>query len=176
MYTIKEASSRSGVPVATIRAWERRYRAVEPARTASGYRLYDDEAVDRLVAQDERRLLGEDLGDRHPLLLAARQRVRTLPGAGHEADVVEAGQGHVTLGVIESPHERGVLPPAGHVRQPSDEDVVQNPEPLDEVELLVDDSDARAVSAQRGPPQGREVLPAHPDRAVGGHDGAGEQA
>ncbi len=50
MYTIKEASSRSGVPVATIRAWERRYRAVEPARTASGYRLYDDEAVDRLLA------------------------------------------------------------------------------------------------------------------------------
>ena len=50
MYTIKEASARSGLPIATIRAWERRYRAVEPARTPSGYRLYDDAAVDRLIA------------------------------------------------------------------------------------------------------------------------------
>ena len=47
---IKEASARSGLPIAAIRAWERRYAAVEPARTASGYRLYDDAAVDRLVA------------------------------------------------------------------------------------------------------------------------------
>ena len=50
MYTIKETSLRSGVPIATIRAWERRYGAVVPARTAAGYRLYDDDAVDRLVA------------------------------------------------------------------------------------------------------------------------------
>ena len=50
MYTIKEAAARSGLPIATIRAWERRYNAVQPARTASGYRLYDDAAVDRLVA------------------------------------------------------------------------------------------------------------------------------
>ncbi len=45
MYTIKEASSRSGVPVASLRAWERRYGVVEPQRTESGYRLYDDQAI-----------------------------------------------------------------------------------------------------------------------------------
>jgi DNA-binding transcriptional MerR regulator/methylmalonyl-CoA mutase cobalamin-binding subunit len=50
MYTIKEAAARSGLPIATIRAWERRYDVVEPARTAAGYRLYDDAAVDRLIA------------------------------------------------------------------------------------------------------------------------------
>ena len=30
------------------RAWERRYGVVEPARTASGYRLYDETAIERL--------------------------------------------------------------------------------------------------------------------------------
>lgn len=50
MYTIRQAAARSGVAISTIRAWERRYRAVDPARTASGYRLYDEAAIERLVA------------------------------------------------------------------------------------------------------------------------------
>jgi DNA-binding transcriptional MerR regulator/methylmalonyl-CoA mutase cobalamin-binding subunit len=48
MYTIREASKRSGVGVSLIRAWERRYGLVAPTRTAAGYRLYDDDAVARL--------------------------------------------------------------------------------------------------------------------------------
>ena len=50
MYTIKEASARSGVGIPLLRAWERRYGVVEPMRTPSGYRLYDDTAIDRLRA------------------------------------------------------------------------------------------------------------------------------
>lgn len=50
MYTIKQAAARSGLPVPTVRAWERRYAVVTPQRTASGYRLYDDDAIDRLTA------------------------------------------------------------------------------------------------------------------------------
>ena len=45
MYTIKHASELTGVSVATLRAWERRYGIVTPHRTEAGYRLYDDEAV-----------------------------------------------------------------------------------------------------------------------------------
>ncbi len=48
MYTIRQASIRSGIPVALLRQWERRYGIVQPARTASGYRLYDDAAITRL--------------------------------------------------------------------------------------------------------------------------------
>ncbi|MBA2382499.1 MAG: MerR family transcriptional regulator [Chloroflexi bacterium] len=48
MYTIKEAAARSGVSVPVLRAWERRYGIVEPDRTAAGYRLYDDEALERI--------------------------------------------------------------------------------------------------------------------------------
>lgn len=57
MYTIKEASSRSGVPVASLRAWERRYGVVRPRRTESGYRLYDDAAISALSAM--RRLVDD---------------------------------------------------------------------------------------------------------------------
>ena len=57
MYTIKEAASRAGLTPTVARAWERRYGVVEPARTSSGYRLYDDDAIERLRTM---RLLVED--------------------------------------------------------------------------------------------------------------------
>ena len=33
MFTIKAVSQATGVSIETLRAWERRYRIVEPART-----------------------------------------------------------------------------------------------------------------------------------------------
>ena len=45
MYTIKRASELTGVPVATLRAWERRYGIGTPSRSDSGYRLYDEQAL-----------------------------------------------------------------------------------------------------------------------------------
>ena len=59
MYTIKETAARTGLNVPTIRAWERRYGVVLPARTPAGYRLYDDTAIARLMAM---RRLVEDNG------------------------------------------------------------------------------------------------------------------
>jgi len=50
MYTIKHAADLTGVPVATLRAWERRYGVVTPARTESGYRLYDDRSLSIITA------------------------------------------------------------------------------------------------------------------------------
>ncbi|MEW6224762.1 MAG: MerR family transcriptional regulator [Chloroflexota bacterium] len=49
MYTIKEASARTGVGAPLMRAWERRYGVVKPTRTPSGYRLYDDATLRVLV-------------------------------------------------------------------------------------------------------------------------------
>jgi MerR family transcriptional regulator, light-induced transcriptional regulator len=45
MYTIKRASEMVGVPVATLRAWQRRYGVVNPGRSVSGYRLYGAEDI-----------------------------------------------------------------------------------------------------------------------------------
>ncbi len=47
--TIKGAAAATGLPEATLRAWERRYAVVAPARTPSGYRLYDERTVADLV-------------------------------------------------------------------------------------------------------------------------------
>jgi DNA-binding transcriptional MerR regulator/methylmalonyl-CoA mutase cobalamin-binding subunit len=49
MYTIKEASARSGVGAPLIRAWERRYGVITPTRAPSGYRLYDDATINVLL-------------------------------------------------------------------------------------------------------------------------------
>lgn len=48
MIRIGELAKRSGVSTELIRAWERRYRLLEPTRSDGGFRLYDDAAVVRL--------------------------------------------------------------------------------------------------------------------------------
>src|SRR5665648_1262104 len=50
MYTIKHAAELTGLPVATLRAWERRYGVVAPERTVGGYRLYDEPTLARIRA------------------------------------------------------------------------------------------------------------------------------
>jgi MerR family transcriptional regulator, light-induced transcriptional regulator len=49
MHTIKRAAELAGLPVTTVRAWERRYAVVAPRRTESGYRLYDESAIQALA-------------------------------------------------------------------------------------------------------------------------------
>lgn len=48
MFTIKRAAEITGIPEATLRAWERRYGIVQPARSTGGYRMYDADAIARL--------------------------------------------------------------------------------------------------------------------------------
>jgi hypothetical protein len=48
LYSISTVSTLTGIDANTIRAWERRYAAISPARTDSGRRRYDERAVDRL--------------------------------------------------------------------------------------------------------------------------------
>ena len=47
---IGELSRRTGVRAETIRAWERRYGLIEPARSAGGFRLYSPADEERLHA------------------------------------------------------------------------------------------------------------------------------
>ena len=42
MYTIKRAAELTGISLSTLRAWERRYGVVSPARSDGRYRLYSD--------------------------------------------------------------------------------------------------------------------------------------
>ncbi|MEO5745872.1 MAG: MerR family transcriptional regulator [Terracoccus sp.] len=49
MFTIKRAAEVTGISVATLRAWERRYGVVHPQRSDGGYRLYSDADVRALA-------------------------------------------------------------------------------------------------------------------------------
>jgi DNA-binding transcriptional MerR regulator len=56
---IGELSRRVGVPVESLRAWERRYGLLAPSRTPGGFRLYGEDDVARVLAM--RAHLGEGL-------------------------------------------------------------------------------------------------------------------
>jgi hypothetical protein len=47
--TLKAVSLRTGIPAATLRTWERRYQFLRPERSASGYRLYGEQEIERIL-------------------------------------------------------------------------------------------------------------------------------
>ncbi len=46
LYPIREVAERTGVNPVTLRAWERRYGLIKPARTPKGHRLYSEHDID----------------------------------------------------------------------------------------------------------------------------------
>lgn len=92
MYTIKAAAEMVGVSDSTLRAWERRHGLDVSRRTPSGYRLYDDTAVE--VLRTMRDLLGEGWNAREAADEALRRAFHTpLPpgpfGPPDERDLVD---------------------------------------------------------------------------------------
>jgi methanogenic corrinoid protein MtbC1 len=83
MYTIKHAAELTGVPVTTLRAWERRYGVVIPARTEGGYRLYDDDALATIRTMSN--LLDEGWSPRQAASEALRRGARAVGGAATDA-------------------------------------------------------------------------------------------
>ena len=64
-----------GMPVATLRIWERRYALTQPALSPSGQRLYSDADVQRLALIKQLVDLGHAIGSLAPLDMAQLQRV-----------------------------------------------------------------------------------------------------
>ena len=87
MYTIKEAAARTGLTVPVLRAWERRYGVVAPARTDGGYRVYDEAALGRLRSM--RRLIDDGWS---PSAAAAAIIAGTEPPAGIRTDSIVEGR------------------------------------------------------------------------------------
>ncbi len=90
-YTVAEVEARTGIPASSLRQWERRYGFPQPQRASSGYRLYDDDDLQRIAAM--RTLIAEGV----PASRAAA-RVREQgrlggglrPSANLAAELVEA--------------------------------------------------------------------------------------
>ena len=83
---ISELSRRTGVPVPTIRGWERRYGYPEPARTSSGYRLYSEVDVRRIVQLTS--LISSGMA-----VSQAVDVIRARPDGMHEHDSGERASG-----------------------------------------------------------------------------------
>ena len=66
--TIGRLAERVGIPVETIRYYERRRLLEQPARPASGYRRYGEDAVRRLAFIRRAKTLGFTLGEVQDLL------------------------------------------------------------------------------------------------------------
>ena len=45
VFTIKTVVQETGIPPATLRAWERRYGVLSPGRSEGGYRLYSERDI-----------------------------------------------------------------------------------------------------------------------------------
>ena len=107
----------TGLATSTIRAWERRYGAIEPKRTSAGYRLYDPETVERLQLIQVLRDRGEPLAS---LAACETHELRARAATHHGGDGVQSGRGgtgrlkvalvHPTLPTILGEYAAGTLP------------------------------------------------------------------
>ncbi len=77
-YPIRVVAARVGVSELTLRAWERRYAAVEPARSGGGQRAYSDADVERLTLFRTLTLAGATISALAPCTTA---ELRELAGA-----------------------------------------------------------------------------------------------
>ena len=83
----------AGIPVATLRVWERRYAAVGSARSESGQRLYAPHDIERLVLLKKLVGLGHAIGTIAALPLESLLALATSHG-GHSSDTSHPqGQG-----------------------------------------------------------------------------------
>lgn len=65
VYSIGAVASMVGVPPATLRTWEERYRVIVPARTPAGHRLYSREQVQQLRFVRDEMDAGMSAADAH---------------------------------------------------------------------------------------------------------------
>ena len=103
VHPIQVVSKRTGLRADVIRAWERRYGAVEPSRSENGRRMYTDEDVERLALLGRATRSGRRIGDVARLDLAALRSlvdederavaavsaIAPSPKAGSEGDLVD---------------------------------------------------------------------------------------
>jgi DNA-binding transcriptional MerR regulator/methylmalonyl-CoA mutase cobalamin-binding subunit len=61
-HPIRVAARRTGLSAHVIRAWEKRYGAVEPKRTPTGRRVYQTEDLERLILLRRATLAGRSIG------------------------------------------------------------------------------------------------------------------
>ncbi|MCU6433994.1 MerR family transcriptional regulator [Undibacterium sp. Jales W-56] len=94
------AARLAGVPVETLRVWERRYKVVGPSMSSSGQRLYSSAEIRRLALIKQLVDMGHPIGSIATMstdaLIAMRSATKTLE-APRDASVVAARASRVVL-------------------------------------------------------------------------------
>jgi DNA-binding transcriptional MerR regulator/methanogenic corrinoid protein MtbC1 len=105
---IGELSRRTGVRPDAIRAWERRYRLLDPVRSPGGYRLYSE--ADERVVRAMRRLTGQGLAAAEAAKLAgADEVVAPAPSGGALDPAAESLRLLSALEAFDEPGAEAVL-------------------------------------------------------------------
>jgi MerR family transcriptional regulator, light-induced transcriptional regulator len=82
---VRAVVSRTGVPAHLLRAWERRYRAVEPRRSSGGHRLYSETEVERIRLLRDAVAQGETISSVARLPTDSLRRIVTAQTSGTPA-------------------------------------------------------------------------------------------
>ena len=95
-YSIQAVSRQSGVHPVTLRAWERRYGLIRPARTERGHRRYSDQdlaVIERILSWLDR---GLPISQVRPVLEQDGGPVTAVAGPWRDAmeDALQALEGH----------------------------------------------------------------------------------
>ncbi len=83
-YPIRTVSSLTGINAVTLRAWERRYKLIQPQRTPKGHRLYTREDVARIQRVLALLRQGISIGQVKPLLDTAIPNTEDLASQDRE--------------------------------------------------------------------------------------------
>jgi MerR family transcriptional regulator, light-induced transcriptional regulator len=86
IYNIKAVVEATGLPAATLRAWERRYGALAPGRTESGYRLYSANDIATLQWLKQRVGEGMSISQALALLTHSHRGVQPQAAADRQPD------------------------------------------------------------------------------------------
>jgi len=106
-YRINAVAEMTGIPAATLRAWERRYGVPEPRRTQSSYRVYSDADIE--VIRRVRELCDQGMAPSEAAkLVMADLEQRSVPSANsadpfaHAVEAIVQGVAAFDPGQVES--------------------------------------------------------------------------
>ena len=106
LHPVRVVTQRTGLSPDLLRAWERRYRVVEPRRSPGGQRLYSDADIERLRQLHRAVLAGHTIGqaarlDRPALERLSREGTAPPVGTPEAPDPAIAGALAECLGATE---------------------------------------------------------------------------
>ncbi|MCU0788796.1 MAG: MerR family transcriptional regulator [Verrucomicrobia bacterium] len=95
IHTMRMVSKRTGLSPHVIRVWERRYGAVNPARTSTNRRVYHEADVERLKLLHQATQIGHSIGQAVTL---SNERLKELVNDAPPPPAVGAGDRNSNLG------------------------------------------------------------------------------